>query len=88
MPYKDLQAKRDYQRIWIANRRADYLKDKSCINCGSTEFLEIDHIEPDEKISHKVFSWSEARRAAELAKCQILCNMCHMEKTLSERASI
>lgn len=44
--------------------------------------LEVDHIDPDQKISHKVWSWAKPRRDAELAKCQVLCNKCHKNKTL------
>lgn len=33
-----------------------------------------------QKINHRVWSWAEARREAELAKCQILCHDCHVAK--------
>lgn len=81
MPYKDPEKQRQYQREWCAKRRAEYLRGKSCIICSSTENLEVDHIDPSSKISHNVWSWSEARREEELDKCQILCQVHHFEKT-------
>jgi uncharacterized protein YnzC (UPF0291/DUF896 family) len=46
--------------------------------------LQVDHINNKEKISHRIWSWSEKRRNEELAKCQALCLICHKEKTRSE----
>lgn len=43
--------------------------------------LEIDHIDPRQKLSHRIWSWSPARREAELGKCQVLCQKHHLEKT-------
>lgn len=62
-------------------RRAAYLADKCCNYCLSTENLEIDHIDPSTKVASEVWTWSEERRNAELAKCQVLCERCHMVKT-------
>lgn len=81
MPYADVEAKRAYQRQWLAKRRAEWLADKSCAVCGATEDLEVDHIDPSLKVSHNLWSWSAARREAELAKCQVLCGDHHREKT-------
>jgi 5-methylcytosine-specific restriction endonuclease McrA len=84
MPYKDKEAQRAYQREWVRKRRAEWLSDKSCIVCGSTENLHVDHIDPKSKLSHHVWSWSEKRRLAELAKCQVLCAVHHKQKTLTD----
>ena len=56
-----------------------------CAKCGATDRLEFDHIEP----STKLFKISDVARRedlwlAELAKCQLLCNACHREKTAQE----
>ena len=80
--FKDKEKKREYQRLWLAKRRSDYLEDKCCVVCGATKSLEIDHIDPDLKSSHRIWSWSKERREAELAKCQILCYKCHKQKTI------
>ena len=75
-----------YRRKWKAARRASFFDGKSCVKCGSIERLELDHIDRSTKIDHNIWSWSEARRNAEIAKCQILCYVCHKEKTRSEVA--
>lgn len=90
MPYKDRQKQRDYQRKWYAARREKYLDGKTCEWCGSDEYLEIHHLNPEEKDSHRIFSWSDERIRKELAKCIILCRTCHfhahgkMERTEEE----
>lgn len=68
----------------MAERRAEFFKDKQCIECGSTMELELDHIDPNEKVSHRIWSWSQARREVEIAKCQVLCKECHKRKTASQ----
>ena len=52
-----------------------------CRECGSPERLELDHKDPEHKVGHTVWSWSPARRTAELEKCQVLCYRCHKKKT-------
>jgi hypothetical protein len=81
MPYSDPAAQREYQRQWCANRRAEWMAGKSCADCGSTTDLEVDHVDPSQKVSHRVWSWSRARRDAELAKCVVRCQPCHQRKT-------
>jgi hypothetical protein len=55
-----------------------------CANCGSGERLEIDHKDPDAKVSHTVWTWRKEKREAELAKCQVLCYKCHKKKTAAQ----
>lgn len=74
-----------YKREWVAARRADWMAGKSCVTCGSTESLEVDHIDPTQKVAHRIWSWAIPRRDAELAKCQVLCKAHHLEKTLAQR---
>ena len=82
MPYKDPEKQRAYMREWIAKRRANWLAENGpCVKCGSWENLEVDHIDPAEKVHHALWSWSQARRDVELAKCQVLCHDHHLEKT-------
>lgn len=81
MPYKDKRKQLEYQRQWMARRREDFLKDKVCIFCGSIERLELDHIDPKLKISHKIWSWSFERRVIEIAKCRVLCHTCHKKRS-------
>ena len=84
MGYADPELQRKYQREWRASRRAEWLADKSCVICGTTEDLQVDHIDPSQKVDHNVWSWSLARREEELAKCQVLCWPHHKEKTFRD----
>lgn len=77
------EAQREYQREWIAKRRTAFFSDKSCAQCSSTEDLQLDHIDKNQKISHRIWSWSRQRRESELEKCQVLCGACHKKKTFS-----
>ncbi len=73
---------RDYQKGWVRSRRLIWLEANGpCRQCGSWERLEIDHVDPTRKTSHRIWSWSAERRAAELKKCQVLCHACHRAKT-------
>jgi len=62
-----------------------------CVRCGSTDDLQVDHIEPSTKDlslrakhSATFWSWSWERVLAELAKCQLLCRPCHQAKSAGE----
>jgi len=82
MPYKDPAQQRAYQREWMARRRAAWLAENGpCVDCGSWDDLQVDHIDPQAKVSHRVWNWADARRLAELAKCAVRCRQCHDEKT-------
>lgn len=86
MGYKNADKQRDYAKNWLAERRARWLNDNGpCQKCGSTDRLEVDHVDPEQKISHNVWSWSVERREEELKKCQVLCNSCHKEKSREEQ---
>lgn len=80
------ERKREYQREWIRARREAYFKDKSCVHCGSTEPLELDHIDPTTKLINPRNFWSMSdknpKKIEELAKCQVLCHDCHIKKTV------
>lgn len=79
---------RQYQLARYHRRRATaivYLGGFCCI-CKSTDNLEIDHKNYEEKsfsIS-KLWSCSEQKFLSELVKCQLLCRKHHSQKTLIE----
>lgn len=76
------------ERAWqkIKKRKDDWFAENGpCAECGSSDRLELDHIEPEDKVSHRVWSWAEERLLAELAKCQVLCYDCHKKKTIRQR---
>ena len=54
-----------------------------CAECGSTEALEFDHIDPASKSFNISAGYHKPKEVLEneLAKCQILCNKCHIEKS-------
>lgn len=79
---------RNYQRAWVSTRRKKWLnRNGPCVICGSWRKLEVDHIDPSEKVyeSARIWSLSQPKREAELAKCQVLCHRHHAEKTNRER---
>ncbi len=80
-----LEQRRAYHREWIARRRIRFFEDKACAECGSEELLELHHRDPDQKISHRIWSWSAERRELEVAKCEVLCGDCHQNATNEQR---
>ena len=58
-----------------------------CTDCGSSDSLEFDHIDPSTKLLPigKLWTASDERFDNELAKCQLLCKSCHIDKTRQER---
>lgn len=59
-----------------------------CVQCGSSQNLEFDHIDPSTKTLHisKMWTASMERFLTELEKCQLLCHGCHLEKSKAEGA--
>jgi len=53
MGYSDPVHQRDYQRRWVAARRATYFKGKCCSTCGTTEELQLHHLDPAEKLERR-----------------------------------
>jgi hypothetical protein len=84
MSYLDIDKKRAYQRKWVAARRKEWFTGKRCTRCKSTERLELDHIDRKTKVTNSIWSWSEERRDAEIAKCQVLCHICHVKKSIEK----
>lgn len=90
MPYTGDQ-KRIYAREWKKARRDAWIAEHGpCIRCGTWLHLEVDHIDPKTKEANisQIWSWSEARREAELAKCQVLCEPCHTLKTILDAEKV
>ena len=77
---------RKYQVRWLRLRRDRWMEENGpCVKCGSDQSLELDHIDPATKASHRVWSWRKSRRERELQKCQVLCHECHKAKTIREQ---
>ncbi len=88
----DPDAERERVRVAVntlrASRRAAAIERLGgvCAKCGSTDKLQFDHIDPASKHARiaKMWTASKAKFEAELAKCQLLCEKCHREKTFSD----
>jgi len=77
----------EFFRVW-RSETIEYLGGK-CAKCGSTEKLEFDHINPEDKLLDLAHSWGMANKAllqAEIDKCQLLCHECHKKKTNQENS--
>jgi 5-methylcytosine-specific restriction endonuclease McrA len=67
-------------------RYLEYLGGK-CVECGSTDDLEFDHVDPQTRSFCVGFnSKSEDQVFQELTKCQLLCHTCHLVKSATEKA--
>jgi len=85
VPYSDPVLQRQYQNEWLKKRRRDWLAENGpCVDCGSWAELEVDHLDPAVKVTHRVWSWSSEKRKAELAKCVVRCEPCHSLRTSSQ----
>lgn len=93
MPYLDIEKQRDQRRRWKSTRRAkvkqcvaDYLKTRSCADCGESNpiVLDFDHRDPKEKldsIANLVSSCvAISRIETEMAKCDVRCANCHRKR--------
>lgn len=84
---------RTYLRRRYAERRSWAIAQLGgvCCRCGSTEDLELDHINRSEKlfeVSLAVYKrrLDDPELLAELRKCQVLCTRCHTKKSVAERS--
>jgi hypothetical protein len=85
VPYGNPERQREYMRNWIRQRREEWFQAHGpCVDCGSRENLELDHVDRNKKVTHRVWSWTAARRETELAKCVARCSECHLRKTVRE----
>lgn len=58
----------------------------ACVDCGSTESLELDHAVAADKSFDigRLWSVSQVKFDAELAKCVLRCSACHVAKSIRE----
>lgn len=83
-------AKRAYDVAWRKARRDEWIESQGgkCVDCGSSNKLEVDHINPTTKSTNPTNLWSRRKeiRDAELVKCTVRCYDCHEKKTTSEQS--
>jgi hypothetical protein len=87
VPYKDPNMRRLYARLWFRERRARLLSGASCQVCGTTENLELHHLDRSRKRTHKLASRTATFVADELKVCTWLCAEHHREETLRSGAA-
>ena len=81
---KEIKSERDMARYKRNKQKyVDKLGGK-CVECGSTELLQFDHINPLEKSFTITSNFHRKDLDEELAKCQLLCPTCHLEKTKND----
>lgn len=86
MPYKDYNKKMAEYMTKRYHRRRKLILERlggKCNYCGSTEDLEIDHIDPfkkEVKINKRLSGLAESKSEAEIEKCQLLCKACNIER--------
>jgi 5-methylcytosine-specific restriction endonuclease McrA len=91
VPLREVYIRRLEKASLATRLRRDWLfLNGPCRHCGSWDDLEVDHIDPTEKEieSNTLWRGAAARRAAELAKCQVLCKICHRMKHASPHGSL
>jgi 5-methylcytosine-specific restriction endonuclease McrA len=76
----------NYRKLKYAERKVQIIDHLGgcCRSCGSTESLEVDHVDPAKKsfeVMAKCWCMSWKKLLAELKKCQLLCEACHLKKT-------
>jgi 5-methylcytosine-specific restriction endonuclease McrA len=80
---------REYQLARYHRRRAAAIESLGgkCVECGTTDDLQVDHVDPETKEVENFKAWGRAEAAfwAEIKKCQLLCRRCHIAKTAKER---
>lgn len=59
----------------------------ACEDCGSSDALEWDHVDPATKWKNvaDLRGNSDERFWVEVAKCRLLCQPCHMAKTIANQ---
>lgn len=83
----------EYMREYL-HRRYHERHDKAiailggrCVVCGSTDDLQIDHVNNSHKsfdIADRLAQYTWSRIVEELKKCQLLCFWCHVDKSRVE----
>src|SRR4030042_5924176 len=77
MGYSDPDKQREFARKWRATRRNEWFDNNGpCRRCWSYENLRVYYPDRSQKVEHRIWTWKEERRDAELSKCVILCASC------------
>lgn len=81
MAYKKAVAKNERALDDYKSRRAKFVRllGGKCVLCGTTDFLEFHHKDPEQKSFNiaKYWSYEYERVLAEVMKCELRCGPCH-----------
>lgn len=82
--YNEYYRKYMLERYHRVRNEMIFILGGKCGVCGSTEELEIDHVDPRSKTMDvaRMTYVCERRRSEELDVCQLLCKDCHVTKTV------
>lgn len=80
----------DQSRYESKRERLLHIVGTSCAICGSSEMLEFDHIDPEDKSFSIMAHWGRPidELIPELAKCRTLCHSCHKETASYGRPTV
>lgn len=86
--YNAYMAKYNNDRYHRRRREVVVLLGGTCRSCGTTNDLEIDHIDRKTKRHNisKLINGNWEKLLAELEHCQLLCVVCHKEKSDQEQS--
>ena len=87
---KDRDEYNAYMRVYIGKRYHKRRKEAieklggKCVKCGSVDNLQFDHIDRKSKTASiaKIWTYKVERFWEEIAKCQLLCQTCHEDKSI------
>lgn len=72
-------------RVWL-----NALKDHPCMDCSVTlppEAMDFDHVQKGKVVGiAQMWSWSRDKVLIEVAKCELVCCICHRIRTMQRRA--
>lgn len=79
---------KEYMKARYHRIRAEWIDKLGgiCIDCGTDQGLEFDHVDAKSKKYHigKIIMHNQAKVAAEMEKCVLRCERCHIEKSQRE----
>lgn len=83
MGTKEYHRKYNLARYHRIRSEAIAAKGGVCVDCGTTDSLEFDHVDASTKSFDvgKLLNVSKVAREAELSKCALRCKSCHILKT-------
>lgn len=93
MGYANKENERAYRRDYDLSRYRTRMAELRaalggrCVECGSEDDIQIDHIDPATKSFNISTNWGKPKAVLmeELKKCQLLCRSCHKRKSDEEQ---